>query len=517
MKQSFRKIFGAVSAVFLIGLFVAAVPVRAASTDERIKALAAELEQLKAEQQKVQREQSLMKEDALAARAKLPTFRYRPGRALSIRGADRSWEYRVGGKVSANLSFYPGGVRSLDSGSQSGRTIGPSQGSTVMRHMEFDHYFFFLDGLYHFGVTFNAIDARSKSEIFQIRFSKWSPYYPELRIVAISPRTYSRQTRVSSGTGLALERAPVYDNQFATGSGKGIGLNWGTIPMGPVKITTMNINYLSGNQAWNRKSTSDPLDQKGFAGGIAFGLTSKNKQLAGLQVGITYLNLHEDVNHGGSGANSRLRVRTRGRGNRVSIFEMDMRGRRHYVEPWINWESGPFELGYAFSRTSAGQDYTGDAGGSQFSDARLTTNTIAAGMFVWGPKGFMSGSRRSSGWRVSYTHNRNYFDAGSGFAASNRPRLPSQTLQDSGGGTVTERTSLFRSRFTSMRRWNYIENIIMLRWFEARNMVYSLEYQINSLNKMKGTGRAADARRKLGILESGGTYQAVTLHALWEF
>ena len=76
MKQGFRNIFGALSAVFLIGLFVAAVPVRAASTDERIKALEQELNQLKAEQQKVKQEQSLMKEDALAAKSKLPSFMF---------------------------------------------------------------------------------------------------------------------------------------------------------------------------------------------------------------------------------------------------------------------------------------------------------------------------------------------------------------------------------------------------------------------------------------------------------
>ncbi|NIO10805.1 MAG: hypothetical protein GTO40_23495 [Deltaproteobacteria bacterium] len=96
MKQSLRNIFSAASAVFLIGLFVAAAPVGAASTDERIRALEAELQQLKSEQQKVQAEQAVMKEDALAARAKLPSFRYRAGRGLTVRRrgsflADRVW------------------------------------------------------------------------------------------------------------------------------------------------------------------------------------------------------------------------------------------------------------------------------------------------------------------------------------------------------------------------------------------------------------------------------------------
>jgi len=486
MKQSLRKVFGVASAVFLIGLFVAAAPVRAASTDERIKALAAELEQLKAEQQRVKQEQSYMKEDALAARAKLPSFRYRPGRGLRIRGADRSWEITLGAKFNVHLSFFPAGGRSLTDADDTG----PSQGSMIFRHMEFDHYYRLFNGLYQFGVTWNAADGRSKSEIFQIKFSNWSPYYPDLRILALSPRTFSPQTRVSSGSGIAMERAPVYDNQFATGSTKGIAFQWSDVPLGPMKIDTATINYLSGNNAWRDKAARDPVDQKGVVLGMIVDpfAKSKNKYLKGLQIGMTYLNARDDVNHGG---NSFIRVRTRGRNNRVQIYRMATRGRHLYYEPWINWTSGPFELGYVWSRSDGETNFRGKAGGDKFSDQRLTTNTFAAGLFVWGSKGFMSGSR-NGGWRISYTHNRSYFDAGSGFASS-------------------------FNEFDSMRRWHYIENIILLRWYQARNMHYSFEYQINPVSKMKGSGDAADARRQLGILEDGGTYQMITMNVLWEF
>ena len=133
MKQSLRKIFGAVSAVFLIGLFVTAAPVRAASTDERIKELEATLNQLKAEQQQVKQEQVLIREDALAARSKLPSFRYRPGSGLRIRGADRSWEYRVRGEFSGFMGFFPGGGRSPEDSEDKG----PTNGGMRLRHQQF--------------------------------------------------------------------------------------------------------------------------------------------------------------------------------------------------------------------------------------------------------------------------------------------------------------------------------------------------------------------------------------------
>ena len=52
MKDTFRKLFGAAGAVAMAGLLVVAAPAGAASTDERIKALEAELQQVKTDQQR---------------------------------------------------------------------------------------------------------------------------------------------------------------------------------------------------------------------------------------------------------------------------------------------------------------------------------------------------------------------------------------------------------------------------------------------------------------------------------
>jgi len=537
MKKSLRKVFGAVSAVFLIGLFVvAAAPVRATTTDERIKAMEEELARLKADQRQVKEEQSIMKQDALAARAKLPTFRYRGGRGLVIRAADRSWQITFGAKFSTHLAFFPGGPRSLV-GTSSGSTIGPSQGSMAFRHTEVDFYYRLWGGLYEFGMTMPADrggnGVRSKSQKMQIRFSQWSPYYPNFRILAISPGTYSPQTRVSSSSGDSMERAPSFDNRFSTGSSKGLALHWSDIPLGPMKIDTFTLNYLSGNIAWRSKRTSDPIPQKGFIGGIVLDpfAKSKNKYLKGLQTGFTWVTMVEDVNHGGSGENSRMRIRTRGRNNRVSIFEQDMRGRAHYIEPWMYWKGGPWSLGYTFGHMTAPADFSGKACSSEddfegdkadvtpckFSEGKVDTHVISGGVFFWGPKGFMSGSRKG-GWRFSYTHARTYMDSGSGFNKSFRPREDEGNLEVEGTSEdITDVNDKYRYRFEEMRRWNYIENILLVRWYQARNLHYSLEYQINSISKMKGGGRAENARRQLGVLETGGTYQIISINALWEF
>ena len=376
MKQSLRKIFGAASAVFLIGLFVTTAPVGAASTDERIKALEAELQALKTEQQKVQKEQSMMKEDALAAKSKMPSFRYRNGRGLTIRGADRSWQIRLSGKFQTQMSFFPGGSESLRDDGDSG----PSQGSMILRHGESDVYWRLFGGLYEFGYTWNAVDGRSKTEVMQIRFNNWSPYYPALKILAVGPGTSSPYTRISSTSGMTMERDPTLDAQYSTVSSKGLGLQWGKVPVGPVIIDKFSINYLSGNIQYDSKADRDPVNNKGLMAGIIVKplAKSKNKYTKGLKMGFTWINVSDDDIR--AGADARLRSRTRGRNNQVTIFNVDSRGRRNFYETWVGWTGGPWELGYTYGRHDAPQQRQNTEGGDgRFSDSTANVNTIAAG------------------------------------------------------------------------------------------------------------------------------------------
>ncbi len=496
MKQSHRNILGAVSTVFLIGLLATAAPVRAASTDERIKALEAELNQLKVDQQQVKQEQTQMKQDALAARSKLPSFRYRPGSGLRIRGADRSWEYRVTGEFSTYMSFFGGGGRSEETTDDGG----PTQGGMFGRHFQWGHFARMLNGLYEFGLNIKCDrggsgDCRSSSQRANIRFSTWSPFYPDVQVLATRNGLYSRNSRTSSSSGHTIERETNYDGFLSTGSSKGLGLRWNDVPIGP-STTDFVLNYLSGNDQFNAKMTQDPLPQKGFVLGISTDplKKSKNKWLKGLNVRFNYVNVAADDNRGAN----QMRVRARNRTNRATLFSMNVRGRHTYVEPSIDYTVGPFNIAYFWARQAGEQRRTGGcaAGGAacaNFSDSRLTVNNVAMGMWLWGPKGFMSGSR-NGGWRISYTHNRQYFDAGGAPASASG------------------------SEFGTMRRWHHLENILFLRWYQKRNFLWHVQLSFNSISKMNGgTSTVREARRRFGILERGGTYQVLTVGTKWIF
>ncbi len=472
MKDTFRKLFGAAGAVAMAGLLVVAAPAGAASTDERIKALEAELQQLKTDQQRVEKDQSQMQSDALAAKMKMPSIRYRNGRGLIFRAADRSWQIGFGGQFQAQMAFFP------EIGDDTNSNL--AQGSMLGRHMETDTYFRLMNGLYEFGLTADFSGGREaagvKSETFRIKLGNWGPYYPNIHVLAVSPGTQSPHNRVSSTSGATLERAPAFDNRFSTFSTKGLGLNWEKVPVGSMMVNRFSFAYLSNGSLVNdNRYDWDSSDNKGVVLGITVDPFAKHKDMytKGIRLGFTYVNSLAD--------GARMRVRTR-RPNRATLFDIrDDLGKYTYAEPWIDWNGGPFHAGYTWGRHTSENKSAGGGG-----DPTITTNMIEAGVYVWGPKGFLSGSR-NSGWRLTYQHNRTAMDLG-GF--------------QTGSG---------------LRKYTYVENIIMLRWYQQRNITYSLEYQNNSIDKFDPSisrGLSSDA---LGFDANGGRHQSIVLATMWQF
>ena len=465
MKDTFRKLFGAASAVAMVGLFVVAAPAGVAGTDERIKALETELQQLKADQQRAEKEQSQVRADALAAKMKMPSIRYRNGRGLTFRAADRSWQFTMGAKVQAQMGFFP------DRGDDSDL----AQGGMALRHMENDTYFRLHNGLYEFGLTADFGGGREaasvKSERFRINLNNWSPYYPKICVLLLCNGTQSPHNRVSSSGGATLERAPAFDNRFSTFGGKGVGLNWERVPVGNMRVDRFSLSYLSNGSMSNDNyyDFEQRSNLKGFLVGTIVKPFAKHKDMyaKGLRVGFTFVNELAE--------NTRMRVRTRNRFNRETVFDIPaVSGKYTYVEPWIDWSGGPWHLGYTWGR------HTGENKGD--TDAVITTNTIETGVYVWGPKGFLSGSR-NGGWRLTYTHNRTEMDKG-GFANPGE-----------------------------VRGNRYTENILMLRWYQQRNITYSLEYQNNHVNRLD------NANQNIGVDDAaeGGRHQVFTLATLFEF
>ncbi len=96
MKKSLSNTSVALGLLLLIVLFViATASARAGTLEERIEALEKKQMADKEELAGLRGEQTAMREDALAAKAKLPTFKYRQGAGMSIWAADRSWGFRT--------------------------------------------------------------------------------------------------------------------------------------------------------------------------------------------------------------------------------------------------------------------------------------------------------------------------------------------------------------------------------------------------------------------------------------
>src|SRR5512144_2958803 len=99
MKKGFWG-FGALG-LMLAALLLAAVPARAQSVDDKIKALEQELSSLKSQQIE-------LKKEATAAAAALPTFSYRPGNGVNIEAADKSWGIRFSMEAHLRTMFESG-------------------------------------------------------------------------------------------------------------------------------------------------------------------------------------------------------------------------------------------------------------------------------------------------------------------------------------------------------------------------------------------------------------------------
>jgi hypothetical protein len=103
-------------------LLLAALPAKAQSVDDKIKALEQELTQLKEQQIELKREAT----DAAAA---LPSFSYRPGNGLLIEGADKSWSFRHSFEAYFRYDFISGRDQ-----------VGRSEGELEGRHWRPEFY-----------------------------------------------------------------------------------------------------------------------------------------------------------------------------------------------------------------------------------------------------------------------------------------------------------------------------------------------------------------------------------------
>ncbi|MFQ5849013.1 MAG: hypothetical protein ACE5JU_00325 [Candidatus Binatia bacterium] len=413
MKKSLNTISSAVSSLLLTGLFVvAAAPARAGTIEERIKALeeeqmanSEELARLKAEQKRLKGEQMELTQDALAAKAKLPSFRYRPGRALRIRAADKSWELRIGGRLMLYSSFF------LDDNEPKTGTV---QGAIHVRRFRPLSNFFWNKGFYELKFQIDTRNAGSRAgglDAFDaemvLHFEKLNPWLPYLHVGNTpSTRINPQDTNCSSKRCGRSERTFINEGAgITTGSlERGLVLFWRNLPLwGPAQISFFNVGYgIDRFPAFSEGFGEFENDSKSVTVGIGIKpfVKLKNKWLRGME--LSFGGVFQKLAKAGEQS---LNVRA----NQVRFARVrliggpDEAGQTQYYSPGLGWKIGPYQLRVAgqFYKTHAD-----DAGreGNQF-DA--TGFRILHELWLWSARGgFLTGGLKNGGFMFAPMYQR---------------------------------------------------------------------------------------------------------------
>jgi hypothetical protein len=438
--------------------FLAAGTARAQSVDDKIKALEQELTNLK--QQQVE-----LKKEATAAAAALPTFEYRPGNGLDIQAADKSWGLRFTIETYFRAEFEHG----LD---QQGRVKGEIMGR------RFRPGFFYcinnclweieasldMDG---FG-TGNAKNstATDLSSILQrgaVHFhaEQLHPWLPTVDFGMDVSTTFgsSLSRQGSSSTGAQAE----YDitsrnNGFNTGrAGQGVVLNWDDRSLSgigiPGRIGRFQVAMASIGQSDDGLASF--TDKKSFAlyGNIQPFSQLKNKWIRGLtfEAGTWFCNIdNRDAN--GNGCQN-FQIRDNGDSARQVLINSGSMGDGLVVAPavGIRYEVGPNTIRFA-GTWEGGHD--GGTPGLQGVSTNTRGNKRSRGwligddLFLWSPKGFLTGSATTPGSILVGTHfERSQINVG----CSNNPTPGTILCSQTGiGGSITQ----FHRNTVLLREWD---------------------------------------------------------------
>jgi hypothetical protein len=388
-------------------LFTAA-PASAQSVDDRIKSLEQELTQLK-------EQQIDMKKEATAAAAAMPTFSYRPGNGVMIEAADKSWSLRASLEAHYRMLFESGD-------SDVGRTNGEIMGRRVRPYFYYCVNNCFIESeigidLDGFG-TGNAKNATNTggNSILQraavhFHFEKLNPWMPTLDtgmdISTTGAAAISRQG--SSDTGVQREYDLMTRNvSMNTGrAGQGINLRWDDRSLSgigiPGRISRFSMAMASISEGDDGLSSFKDAGQN-FDGYIGINPFSqvKNKWLSGLllEFGAWFCN-NKGYDANTDNGCTRVRMQDHGDAGKQTLFDTgaDSVGKGWYntYSPGIAWTIGPYRLRAMGMWLDAEDKATGGAGANAGQDKKAHNFLIGHDLFIWSPKGFLTGSATTAG------------------------------------------------------------------------------------------------------------------------
>ena len=402
MKKRFVK-FALLSAVLF-----AAAPAFAQSVDDKIKSLEQELSQLKDQQVE-------LKKEATAAAAAMPSFSFRPGDGVNIEAADKSWSFRASLEAHFRMLFESGLSRV-------GRTTGEIMGRRLRP------YFFYcvnnclietevgldLDG-FGTGNAKNSLNS-SGSSILQrgavhINFQDLNPWLPTvdlgMDISTTGAAAISRQG--SSATGVQREYDLSSRNwSMNTGrAGNGINLRWDNRSLSgigiPGRISRLSFAMASISEGDDGLSSFKDVGGN-FDGYIGINPFSqlKNKWLSGLLLEYGQWSCRNDGYRGNQDNGcTRVRIQDNGDAARQTLFDTgsDSIGKGWYntYSPGVAWTVGPYRLRVMgiFLHANNNATSTGSANTGRSKSAH--NFLIGHDLFVWSPKGWLTGSPTTTG------------------------------------------------------------------------------------------------------------------------
>jgi hypothetical protein len=386
-------------ATTLAGFLLAVAPANAQSVDERIKALEQELMQLKEQQIE-------MKREATEAAAALPTFEYRPGNGLNIEAADKSWSFRTTIETHFRYTF------------ESGRDqVGRTQGELMGRRFRPGFFYCVQNCLWEIEATLDldgwgtgtgknnaATLPGSMLQRGAVNFhaEQLNPWLPTVQFgMEVQNASGGSLARQGSGTVGAQAEYDLHtrNNGFNTGrAGYGTVLNWDDRDLSGIGIPGRIGKFQFGVSTIGEgdDGTQTLSDRKDFNVYLSIQPFSqlKNKWIRGLtfEYGSWFCNVDDRANQNGC---DRYRVQDHGDGGRQTLFDTGAgtigEGLHIAHGPGIVWAVGPYTL------RAMGHFQRSEDDGRQRGRKKGQNFLIGHDIYLWSPKGFLTGSSTTPG------------------------------------------------------------------------------------------------------------------------
>jgi hypothetical protein len=383
----------------------------AQTVDDEIISLKAKLSQLEAQQLE-------LKKEATEAAAAMPTFSYRPGNGLNIEAPNEAWSFRASLESHFRMNFLSGKDSiGRTNGEIEGRRFRPSFFYCVNNCLWELEAALDLDG---FGggngknETNDDFGSMLQRAALHWHAENLNPWMPTVTIgMDISGASTSTVRRGSGSVGAQAE----YDLHTAnngnnTGrAGNGIVFNWDDRSLSgigiPGRVSRFQLsmaNIAEGDDG--RSSFTDRKDFNVFLGVDPFSQL-KSVWLRGLHFegAAWFCNVDDRAQDNGC---SRYRIRDNSRAGRQTLFDTGSNsigeGLHTALTPGFGWQIGPYRL-RAMGHFQRSEDGAGAIGRiTTPGKKRANSWLIGHDLFLWSPKGFLTGSPNTPGSILVGTH-----------------------------------------------------------------------------------------------------------------